>query len=111
MLITRAPFSTAQRMASASASTEIERDFVTTLATRSSADGASPAIPIPFPTPAAIRPATNVPCPNVSVPADPPTKLFEPMIFPASSGCPASTPESITATGIRSSAGSVIHGS
>ena len=110
MLITRAPFSTAQRIARASASTGIVRDFVTTFATRSSAEGASPAMPIPLPTPAAISPATNVPWPRVSV-AGPPTKLFEPMILPASSGCAVSTPESITATGICSSAGSVTHGS
>ena len=109
--MTRAPFSTAQRIARASASIEIVRDFVTTFATSSSADGASPAMPIPLPTPAAMSPATNVPCPSVSVPAGPPTKLFAARILPASSACEASTPESITATGTGSSAGSVIHGS
>ncbi len=85
-LITRAPLSTAQRIAFASASIEIVRDGVTTFATSSSADGARPAMPMPFPTPAAMRPATKVPWPSVSTPAEPPTKLRESRILPASSG-------------------------
>ena len=51
MLITRAPLSTAQRIAFASASTGIVRELVTTFATSSSADGARPAMPIPLSTP------------------------------------------------------------
>ena len=43
-------------------------------------------MPMPFPTPAAMRPATNVPWPSASTPAEPPTKLRESRIFPASSG-------------------------
>ncbi len=110
MLITRAPLSTAQRIAFASASTGIALDFVTTFATRSCADGASPAIPTPLSTPAPMSPATKVPCPSSSVFAEPPTKLSLSRIFPARSGCDASTPESMTATGIGSNDGSVIHG-
>jgi hypothetical protein len=110
MLMTRAPLSTAQRIAFASASTGIARDFVTTFATSSSADGASPAIPMPLFTPAPMSPATKVPWPRVSVRAEPPTKLSASRIFPARSGWLASTPESMTATGIDSNEGSVIHG-
>ena len=46
--MTRAPLSTAQRIALASASTGIARDLVTTFAMRSSDDGARPAMPIPL---------------------------------------------------------------
>ena len=67
-------------------------------------------MPIPLSTPAAMRPATNVPCPRLSTRADPPTKLFAPRILFASSGWPPSTPESMTATGTDSNAGSVTHG-
>ena len=64
--MTRAPLATAQRIAFASASTGIDRCGPTTFAIRSSAGGASPAIPTPSSVCAAIRPATNVPCPWVS---------------------------------------------
>jgi hypothetical protein len=61
MLMMWAPFATAQRIAFASASTEMLRSAVTTFAISSSADGASPAIPSALFTAAAISPATNVP--------------------------------------------------
>ena len=84
--MTRAPFSTAHLIALASASIGIERERVTTFATRSCAEGARPAIPMPLSTPAAISPATNVPWPNESVRAEPPTKLFASRILPGELG-------------------------
>ena len=48
MLITRAPWSTAQRIARDSARTEIERSAATTFATTSSTDGPRPAMPMPL---------------------------------------------------------------
>ena len=56
-----------------------------------------------------MSPATNVPWPSESVRALPPTKLSASRIFPARSGWEASTPESITATGIGSNDGRVSH--
>ena len=89
MLITRAPFATAQRIAFASASTGIERCGPTTFAISSSAGGASPAMPTPSSVSAAIRPATKVPCPCVSTVGGPLTKLFAAAIRLCSSGwCP-----------------------
>ena len=61
MLITRAPLSTAQRIAFASASTEIVPPGATTFATISSAAGARPAIPVALSSSAAMMPATIVP--------------------------------------------------
>ena len=101
MLMTRAPLSTAQRIAFASASTGIVRDFVTTFATSSCADGARPAMPTPLSDSAPMRPATNVPCPSVSDrggPADEALRVEDP---PRRSGCVPSTPESMTATRTR----------
>ena len=111
MLITRAPFATAQRIALASASTGIERCGPTTFAIRSCAGGARPAMPMPSFVLAAIRPATNVPWPCVSTVADPLTKLFAAAIRPRSSGCVPSTPESITATRTAASGGGSVHAS
>ncbi len=107
--MTRAPLSTAQRMAFASASTGIVRCLVTTFATSNCAEGARPAMPIPLSSLAPMSPATKVPWPKVSSSAEPPTKLWASRIFVASSGCDASTPESMTATGIASNEGSVTH--
>ena len=59
MLITLAPFSTAHRIAFATASTGMMRLPVTTFATRSSADGARPAMPILLSSPAAMIPETK----------------------------------------------------
>ena len=47
-MITRAPLSTAQRIARASAFTPIARSGPTTFATSSCADGARPAMPMPL---------------------------------------------------------------
>ena len=96
-LITRAPFSTAQRIASASASSETCRFARTTFAISSCDGNAIPATPIELFVCAAISPATNVPWPCWSVRALPPTKLREPAIREARSGCVPSIPESITA--------------
>ena len=105
MLITRAPRSTAQWIAFASASTEIVPLSATTFATSSSAPGASPAIPMLFSGSAPMIPATIVPCPRVSC-ALPPTKLLAAAIFGTRSGCERSMPESITATRTGASGGS-----
>ena len=74
-LITRAPWSTAQWIALASASGEIVPSLRTTLATSSSAGKAMPAIPCSLFSAAAISPATKVPCPFVSLCQELPTKL------------------------------------
>ena len=105
MLITRAPRSTAHRIARTSASIGIDREGVTTFATRSSAEGARPAMPIPLSTPAAISPETKVPWPSASTVGEPPTKLSASSHCPTSSGCLRSAPESMTATGTDSKAG------
>ena len=85
MLSTRAPLSTAQRIARDSAWTEIVPPGATTLATRSSADGARPAMPVALSSSAAMIPATIVPCPRVSW-AVPPTKLLARAMRPSRSG-------------------------
>ena len=64
--MTRAPLSTAQRIAAASASGEIVPSVRTTFAMSRSAGKATPAIPCALFIAAAISPATNVPCPFVS---------------------------------------------
>ena len=97
MLMTRAPWSTDQRIAFASASIGIVRCGVTTFAMISCAEGNSPAIPTPSFTVAPISPATKVPCPCVSTVALPPTKLRAAMMCFASSGWPPSIPESMIA--------------
>ena len=66
MLITRAPLSTAHRIAFASASTAIVPLGETTFATTSSAAGERPAMPVELSSSAAMTPATIVPWPRVS---------------------------------------------
>ena len=104
-LRTRAPRSTAQRIACASASSEIERSGRTTFATSSSAGNAIPAIPWLLFSAAAISPATKVPCPTRSVVPLPPTKLRAPTILPANSGWVPSIPESMIPTRTGDSSG------
>ena len=104
--MTRAPLSTAQRIARASASTAIVPAGDTTFATRSSAAGARPAMPVWLSSSAAMIPATIVPCPRVSW-AVPPTKLRAIAMRRWRSGCMRSTPESITATRTGASGGGV----
>ena len=73
MLITRAPLSTAQRIAlRLGLDGDRPGSATTTFATRSSAAGASPAMPVALSSSAAMIPATIVPCPRVScaVPLD-----------------------------------------
>ena len=110
MLITRAPRSTAQRIACASASTGMERSPRTTLAMISSADGASPAMPIALSEPAPTMPATIVPWPwrSLTVPS---TNERAATIRPTNSGWPRSIPESTTATRTGASGGSTLHAS
>ena len=86
--------------ARASASIEIVRDFVTTFATSSSADGASPAMPIPLPTPAAMS-RDEGPVPERVRPRRPADEALRGEILPARLSVKASTPESMTATGTR----------
>ena len=110
MFTTRAPLSTAQWIARASAWTEIVPLGATTFATTSSAPGARPAMPTSLSSWAAMIPATIVPCPRVSW-AVPPTKLLAIATCRARSGCPRSIPESITATRTGASGGGVSHAS
>ena len=72
-LMTRAPWSTAQRIAATSAGSETSPSAATTFATIRRALNARPAMPIPFAGLAAISPATNVPCPCSSWYGEPPT--------------------------------------
>ena len=98
MLMTRAPLSTAQRIAAASASGEIVPSERTIFATSSFAGKPTPAIPWPLFSAAAISPATNVPCPFVSFSHELATKLLPSSIRLRSSGWAESMPESRTAT-------------
>ncbi len=109
--MTRAPLSTAQRIAAASATSGMVPSAVTTFAMRSCAVYAMPTMPV-VPRSAAISPATKVPWPSVSRQALPPTKLFSAASRPLKSGSAQSRPESTTATftGCRSSGG-VVHAS
>ena len=87
MLITRAPFATAQRIAFASASTGIEPLRPDDLRDQRAAPAArARRCRCRRSSCAAIRPATNVPCPCVSTVAEPSTKLFAAAIRPRSSG-------------------------
>ena len=97
-LITRAPLSTAQRIAATSPLSDTEPSDPTTLAIISRALNARPAMPSLLNGFAPISPATNVPCPCSSVYGDPPTKDFAATMRPVNSGCVPSMPESITAT-------------
>ena len=67
-------------------------------------------MPVALSSSAAMIPATIVPCPRVSC-AEPPTKLFASTTRRSRSGCPRSTPESITATRTGASGGSVCQAS
>ena len=98
MLITRAPRSTAQWMARASASGEIVPSARTILAIRSSTGKPTAAMPVPLFVAAAISPATKVPWPFVSVSHELETKLRPSAIWLWRSGWPESMPESSTAT-------------
>ncbi len=102
--MTRAPSSTAQRIARASASGEIVPSARTTLATSSRDGNATPAMPVPLLSAAAITPATKVPWPTVSLRGAESTKLSAAAMRFSNSGWVPSMPESMTATFTGSSA-------
>ena len=98
-LITRAPWLTAQRIASTSPVVETLQSDWTTFATRSSALKAMPAIPTLLTGFAAISPATNVPWPQASrAPGAADERDAGEHAARRTRDAPASMPESITAT-------------
>ena len=113
MLITRAPFATAQRIAFASASTGIERCGPDDLRDQQLAPAArARRSRRRRSSRAAIRPATNVPCPCVSTvggPGDEALRGRDPRR--AARDASPSTPESITATRTGARGGGSAHAS
>ena len=106
-MITRAPLSTAQRIAFASASTGIARRLRDDLRNEELRRGREPCDADPVVHTRADEPRDEGAVPERVACAEPPTKLSASRILPRDRGAFASTPESITATGIGSNDGSV----
>jgi hypothetical protein len=97
-LMMRAPWSTANEIAAASSTSEIDPSPAPALTTISFASPPKPAIPSPFVTDPAASAATNVPCPRVSRTSAVPVRGLNVVgFFAAMSGALTSAPVSTTA--------------